>query len=309
MTKCGMARVGGVAARWTNRCWPLPLLAVALFVYPSALGARDKESRGQQGAVVASAAVPKLTDAEQEQFLSTANILRTRQASKGITGSLRATMTDGKITHDAHIRCIDESKSSFVTGRGTELNFRDSYKYNIAAYRLDRLLGIGNVPVTVERKVTGKTCAVDWWVDNVMMDEAKRKEKKIDAPDPVTWNNQMYVVRVFDQLIYNVDRNLQNLLILNDWAIVMIDHSRSFRLHHSLEGVRNLVKCDRALLANLRALDKDQAQSRLTPFLTKAEVEAVLARQDLIVKFFDEQIRQKGESAVLYDLPQRRPDL
>ena len=111
-----------------------------------------------------------------------------------------------------------------------------------------------------------------------------------------------YVMRVFDQLIFNVDRNLTNLLIRKNWDIEMIDHSRSFRLSHNLENPKNLAKCERTLLANLRALDKDTVMKQLMPYCTKSEVEAVMARRDVIVKFFDDQVKQKGESAVLYDL-------
>jgi hypothetical protein len=246
--------------------------------------------------------LPALTDAEQDQFLKTAKILTTRQASKGITGSTRVSMTDGNITHDAHVQCIDESKPEFKTDRGTELNFRDSYKFNIAAYRLARLLGIENLPVTVERKVGGKSCAVDWWVDYVMTDEGGRKKKNMEPPDLEAWNEQMYVVRVFDQLIFNVDRNLTNLLILKNWDIVMIDHSRSFRLSHKLQEARNLEKCDRTLLHNLRALTKDDVAKALMPYCTRAELDAVMARRDAIVRYFDDRITQRGETAVLYDL-------
>jgi hypothetical protein len=56
-----------------------------------------------------------------------------------------------------------------------------SYKFNIAGYRLARLIGIENTPVYIERKVGGKTCSVSWWVDDVMMDEADRKKKKMDG--------------------------------------------------------------------------------------------------------------------------------
>jgi hypothetical protein len=216
-------------------------------------------------------------------------------------------MTDGKITHDAHVQCIDESKATYKTDRETILNFKDSYKFNIAAYKLDRLLGIGNIPVTVERSVRGKSCAVDWWVDNVMMDEADRRKKKMDAPDPTTWNEQMYVVRVFDQLIANFDSNLTNLLILKNWDLVMVDHSRSFQLYHTIREPKNLVKCDRALLRNMRALDKAAVTKALMPYLTKAECEAVMARRDLMVKFFDNQVREKGEDAVLYDVRKNQP--
>jgi hypothetical protein len=60
-------------------------------------------------------ATPHLADAEQERFLSTAKILRSKQASKGVTGTTRVTMTDGKTTHDAHVQYIDESRHEFVT--------------------------------------------------------------------------------------------------------------------------------------------------------------------------------------------------
>jgi hypothetical protein len=245
---------------------------------------------------------PKLGEAEQEQFLRSAKIMRSKAAAKGVTGSSRVTLSDGTITHDAHVQCIDESKHQFTTDRGTELNFKDTYKFNIAAYRLSRLLGIENIPVTVERKVGGKTCSIDWWVDDVMMDEAGRKQKKMDAPNVDAWNQQMHVVRVFDQLIFNVDRNLTNMLILKNWDLVMIDHSRSFRLMHTLENAKNLSRCERTLLENLRALDKQTVMKSLLPYCTKPEVEGLMARRDVIVKFFDDQVKQKGETAVLYDL-------
>ena len=278
----------------------LLLPIVLLLAGPGSLPAKDKKVAD---ATAASAPAPTLTDAEKEAFLRSAKITKSKQAAKGVTGSTRVTMTDGTITHDAHVQCIDESKHEFVTDRGTELNFKDTYKFNIAAYRLSRMLGLSNLPVTLERKVAGKTCAVDWWVDNVMMDEAGRKQKKMESPDVNSWNQQMYVVRVFDQLIHNVDRNLTNLLILKDWTIVMIDHSRSFRLSHTLENPKNLVMCERTLLKNLRALDKETAHKRLLPYCTKGEVDAMLIRRDVIVRFFDDQVQAKGESAVLYDLP------
>jgi hypothetical protein len=252
--------------------------------------------------VVLAVDAPNLSDGEKEQFLKAAKITNTRTAKKGITNTLRVTMTDGNLTHDAHVQCIDESKHEFTTDRGTELNFRDSYKYNIAAYKLARMLGIENLPVTVERKVGGKTCAVDWWIDNVMMDEAARKQKKLEAPNPTAWNDQIYVMRVFDQLIFNVDRNLTNLLILNNWDIIMIDHSRSFRLRHELENPKNLGRCDRTLLANLRALDRSEVQKALIPYCTKAEIDGLMARRDVIVRYYDEEVRDKGEARVLYDI-------
>ena len=39
----------------------------------------------------------------------------------------------------------------------------------------------------------------------------------------------MDTIRIFDQLIYNMDRSQENLLIGNDWRAYMIDHTRAFR--------------------------------------------------------------------------------
>ena len=166
---------------------------------------------------------------------------------------------------------------------------------------LDKILDLKMVPVSVERNVQGKTAAMTWWIDDVLMDETERLKKKIEPPDQDRWNRQMYTVRIFDQLIFNTDRNLGNLVITKDWKIWMVDHTRAFRLLPTLRTPGNLQKCDRVLLAALRKLTLETLLEELQPYLTKQEVEALLARRDLIVQFFDKAVAEKGEQAVLYD--------
>jgi len=243
-----------------------------------------------------------LTLEEKEHFLKTAKIIRLKRLSEGITGSMRATLTDGKLTHDAHVQTIDEYKPVFTSALGTEIHFKDTYKGNIAAYRLAKLLGIAHmVPPSVYRKVQGNSAAVTWWVDNVLMTEKQRYFKKITPPDSDRWNKQIYIVRVFDNLIYNTDRNLGNLLITADWRIKMIDHTRAFRLYRKIKSPRDLVKCDRRLLEAMRRLDEETLMRELPPYLTKAEIRALLARRNLIVEYFEKKIAEEGEDAVLYD--------
>lgn len=239
------------------------------------------------------AAAPGLSRAEKEQFLLNAKILKTRPASKGITGTLRATLSDGRITHDASIQTIDQSMPLFQTPSGTELNFRDTYKFNLAAYKLDQLLGLNMIPVTVERKYAGSAGSFTWWVEGVAMDEAQRLKDKIEPPDPASWNEQMCLVRIFDQLIYNVDRNLGNLLITKDWQIWMIDHGRAFRRLQSLKGAENLTRCDRELYNRLKALTEADLKRELGRWLIGDEMKALLKRRDAIVKHFE----AAGESA------------
>jgi hypothetical protein len=257
--------------------------------------------RSQEQALTAA---PQLTRAEMEAFLLKANVVKRKGLSQGVTNSERATLTDGRITHDAHLQVVDIRKNEFDTPKGKELNFRDTYKFNIAAYRLDKLLELNMIPVSVERKVAGNTAAVTWWIDDVLMTELDRFKKKTPPPFPVAWTHQKYVIGVFDELIYNTDRNLGNMVISKDWKLWMIDHTRAFRMMTDLLNAKSLMRCDRKLLAGIRKLDQETLLPAMTPYLTKEEVKSMLVRRDKIVKFFDNQIAEKGENAVLFDLPQ-----
>jgi hypothetical protein len=231
--------------------------------------------------------VPSFTLEEKEAFLKKAKVTRTRGVSKGVTGTLRATLSDGTLTHDASIQTIDESMREFRSNRGTELNFVDSWRYNVAAYRLDRLLGLDMIPPSVERNYNGKTGAFTWWVDDVKMDEGQRLKTKEAAPDTSLWNEQMAHVRLFDQLIGNVDRNLGNLLIDQRWTVWMIDHSRAFRLSNKVRSPANVSRCDRELFERLKALDETSVRTAVEEYLTGPEIRAMLARRNEIVALIE----------------------
>lgn len=239
-------------------------------------------------AVLLYAQTPKLTLEEQEEFLRTAKVIKTKDSKNGITGTIRATLSDGKITHDAQIQNIDESKARFEGTLGVEINFRDSYKFNIAGYRLGRMLGLNMIPPSVERNYGGKPAAFTWWVDDVMYEEGTRLKRKETSPDADRWNKEMNVVRVFDQLIYNTDRNMGNLLITKNWDIWMIDHTRAFRTSKELMNVKNLVKCDRGVLAAMKKLDMAALRATMANYITQTEIAGILARRDKIVKFFED---------------------
>ena len=228
--------------------------------------------------------VSALSDAEIEAFLLKADVVKTKGTPKGVTGSLRATLSDGKITHDAHIQDIDESKREFQSMSGTEFNFRDSWTFNVAGYKIDRLIGMNMVPVSVSRRYRSKASAFTWWVDEVAMDEGDRLKKKVTPPDYKTWNEQMQLVRMFDQLIYNIDRNMGNLLITKDWRVWAIDHTRAFRNHDQLKTPNNVTRCDRQVLERLKALTADTLKREVGDYLDQWQIKSLLARRDLIVK-------------------------
>ena len=242
-----------------------------------------------------------LTKEQIKQFLLTAKVVGSRDAKKGITGTKRLTLSDGTVTHDASFQGIDEHKSQKQIGMTTELNFVDSYKYNIAAYALAELLGMDDMlPVYVERKVGGNTGSLSWWLP-VKMDEVERHKQKLTAPDPEAWNNQMYKIRVFDELVYDTDPNMTNVLIGEDWKIWRIDFGRAFRLNKEpKDAAKELVRCDRQLLEKLKALDANALTEKTSHYLSKDEVKAVMARRDKMVAYFQKLISQKGENEVLY---------
>ncbi len=239
---------------------------------------------------------------EMAAFLRTAKIVKTRGAPGGITGSSRLTLTEGSVTHEAHFQSIDEQRTEFKTDRGSELNFRDTWKFNIAAYKLDRMLEMNLVPMSVERRVGGKTGAVTWWVDDVLMDETKRNRTRTEPPDKNLWNKRINITRVFDQLIFNTDRNTGNILILKDWRIALIDHTRAFRIRRDLENPKALRQCDRQLFEKLKGLTENTLERELAQYLRPEEIKGLLARRDKIVAFFEGEIKSKGEGAVLYTM-------
>ena len=244
---------------------------------------------------------PSLTKEQIKQFLQTAEVIKSKSASKGVTHTSRLTLSNGTITHDASFQAIDEhaTKKEFDDGR-VEFNFVDSYKYNIAAYQLAELVGLDNMlPVYVERKWEGQNGSLSWWLP-VKMDEAERITKKLEPPDQEKWNNQMYRVRVFDELVFDSDPNLTNVLIGEDWTVWRVDFSRAFRTNKNLRASKNLVKCDRQLFEKLKALNADELAEKTKRYLTKDEVKGVMARRDKIVATFQSLIAEKGEGEVLY---------
>ena len=273
----------------------VPLVSVAgLWIWPMAAPAQNQPASDK----------PKFTCAEMEQFLRDAKIGRQRDIPKGVTLPKRATLTsdDGRTVHDARIQTIHESKTSFTSSRGTELNFKDWWEFNVAAYELAKLLDLNMVPPYAERKVGGKSASLSWWIDDAMM-EVDRIHKKLDSPDLDTWNKEMYTLRVFNQLIYNTDDNLTNVLISPDWHLWMIDFTRAFRAHKDIAQVKNLVQCDRRLLAKMKEVSRSVLKEKMSRYLTGMEIDGLLARRDKIVKFFEDEVAKKGEGAVLFDLP------
>jgi len=280
--------------RTPGRWWTLAAAALALLSSPLVPA---QEPTPQQARA--------LTCDEIETFLKVAKVGRQREIPVGVTVPLRATLDNGSLRHDAAIQTADIREASYTTARGTELNFRDTWKCNVAGYELAKMLELNMVPPYVERRVNGGPASFSWWVNDTMM-EQDRVQKKLTPPDVASWNDQMQAGHLFRELIGDSDFNVTNTLITKDWRVWLIDFSRAFRLAKTPQFPGEVTRVDRKLLANLRALNRETVQRKLNAWLGKAEIDAMMARRDVLVGLLDKQMATKGEPAVLYDLPRMK---
>jgi hypothetical protein len=238
-------------------------------------------------AIPAVAVAPIPPDAEIERFLKEGDIVSTKSTKKGVTDSIRATLSDGKLTHDAQIQNIDESKREFRSSQGVEFDFRDSWTFNIAAYRIDRLIGLNMVPPSIGRTYRSKPSAFTWWLDDVLMEEGDKIKNKIDAPNPVHYSRQRALMYLFDELISNTDRNQGNIVYTKDWRIWLIDHTRAFRKNSSLKVPARITRCDREVYEKLKALDRQTLKTEVGKQLDDGQIKSLLARRDAIISKLD----------------------
>jgi hypothetical protein len=237
---------------------------------------------------------------ELEQFLTQAKITGTKDIPEGVTLPKKASLELNGTKHFGVFKTIDEGPvPSKVMDRGVELQFQDSWRTEVAAYELDKLIGLGMVPTTVERTYDGKHGSMQFWVDSKMT-EAQRLEKKLNPPNRIDWENQVAKLRLFDNLIYNTDRNLGNLLITDDWKIRLIDHSRTFRPFEDLKDPTALTTFSRSLLARLETLNEDMLREHVGKYLSPYQIRGLLKRRDAILALSKKLVAEKGAGAVLY---------
>ena len=234
-----------------------------------------------------------------EEILTRGRITGLRDIGEGVTLPQKAALELDGATHFAVFKTIDEYAKMKQLERGMELEFQDSWKTEIAAYELDKLLGLGMVPATVERTHLGKKGSLQFWVDS-KMSEAERYEKKMQPPRQFEWDEQVARMRMFDNLIYNTDRHLNNLRITEDWKIRLIDHSRSFRPFDQLKDPKQLTRFSRSLLEKMQLLNEPVLKERLGNYLSLYQIRGLLKRRDAMVALSKKLAAEKGAGAVLY---------
>jgi hypothetical protein len=223
--------------------------------------------------------------AEFEECLRNAAVERSEQVPIGVTKPTRLIFKPGGV-------CAAALFSSQFASR--ESGFLESHDHRIAAYEVDRLLGLDMVPPTVARSATGRRGAAQLWVDGVV----PYNTLKGSSPDQASWNRQVRRWRVFDNLIADIDRNAGNILVLTEpaWSLVLVDHSRAFT--NTTRMVFEMERIDRPFLEKLKALDKSALDARVGKLVLDGS-RSILRRRDAIVAHFEKLARAKGEDTVI----------
>jgi len=226
-------------------------------------------------------------NAEFEEFLKAAPIERLDEIPVGVTKPRRAFFAPGGVAASAIVKKLRP---------GRQQGYWESYKSEIAAYELDKLLGMDMVPVTVERRVEGTLMSAQLWVNDC---EWLRKLEGKSSPDVNGWNRQVYRHRVFDNLIANIDRNAGNLLVDPEWNLILVDHSRAFTNDMAMPFEKQMTRVDRPLFEKLRTLDFPTLKARLGQWvLGDGAIRALLKRRDRIVRQLEALAAEKGEAQV-----------
>src|SRR5262249_38701503 len=205
---------------------------------------------------------------QMERHLQTAQITRVEEIGTGVTRPRRARLTPEEPFASITWKVLPPGKRD---------GYWESYKSEIAAYELDKLLGLGMVPPAVERQMNGDTGAAIMWVDGVK----SVKESGGRVPSGPAWDTPIRRMLMFDNLIGNPDRNAGNILIGPPGELILIDHSRAFTTDRSL--LRKIPRVDGALWDRMGTVTPEQLTSTLSPWMDAGAVAALLERRKQMV--------------------------
>lgn len=259
------------------------LLLVLLAAIPGTAIAQPPASAAPAAASVAQASVKvwEGRNAEYEEFIRKTPFAKMEEVPIGVTKPKRAYFEPGGLVASVAWKVLPPGRPS---------GYWESYRSEIAAYELDKLLGLGMVPPTVEKRWKGDLGAAVLWLKPV---RAWREVENL--PKPPKWSRIAVRMKMFDNLICNPDRNAGNLLVDADWNLFLIDHSRAFITDKRL--VTEMTRIDRELWEKMLALDEATLSAAIGQWIDRASVRAILRRRDMMKDFVDGLVKKFGDAA------------
>lgn len=233
-------------------------------------------------------------------FLSTAEFTSQKTLTDGLTRPAKVLLVQGDVSMYAVFRTVDIFKRETDKLHRPLVPFRDCYRYETAAYRISRILGFDFVPPTVNRKYRGKRGSLQAWVEGAMT-ERERNDSNIEPPVTARRMHDFQSMWLFDNLIFNDDRNQGNILLDEDWRMWLIDASRAFRPFAHLKNPTLIRQVDRRVWHKLTTVPDHVLKTALKDTLSKNELQGILKRRAALVELIANLIEQRGPEAVLFD--------
>ena len=175
----------------------------------------------------------------------------------------------------------------------------EAYKFEIAGYRLDRVLSLDMVPPTVEVHSNGEPVSLQLWVDNVKL-LSQINAGNVSPPDPARWNSQLQRAYAFENLVANLDPNEGTPVVDPQWNLMILDHSRAFTntLAQPYAIGKRLNQIDRAFFNRIRTLNKATVRRAIGDLVEADAIDALFARRDDLVKAFEALAAERGANQV-----------
>ncbi len=159
----------------------------------------------------------------------------------------------------------------------------------LAAYRLDRMLGLDMVPVTVLREIAGQQGTLQF-VPAPTLSERERVADGKGRRAPCSLGRQRSAMYVYDALIHNPARTPLSMLYSPDnWQLMLVNHENSFSTKKDRPTYLNNIKLTigDAWRTALNELSDEKLRVNLGDVLDKRRLAALAKRRDALIKVSD----------------------
>jgi len=240
--------------------------------------------------------LPFQGNAEIEEFLRSAQVVSREEIGVGINKMDKLLLEKDGVRAHAIFRVVDEVHERLRIGDRHHMRFKDSWAGECAAYAIAQLFGIDNVPPTVKRHLDSQQGSMQIWVEKTRDHTAK----DFSPPSPMAWVKQTWGMFIFDNLIFNADRNTGNILAGEHYRLWLIDHTRAFQAKPELLSPEKVERLSRRAWARLLETSEEELADATREYLDPDQVGALKERRKLLVEHIQARIDKAGEGAILF---------
>jgi hypothetical protein len=230
-------------------------------------------------------------DGPLEEYLKTAEIIEVEiDKFDGRTAPWGITLNDGDISRQAIFKYVNRPRPALLP---------DSYHYEIAAYKMSKLLKYPAVPTVVEREIDETMGSLHLFLEGCFS-LSYQQRNKLEPIDSQNFSDALSDLAVFENLVF-CERDPEDVYIQeSDWRIWRVDYSEAFAPFAELPYEETITRCSKELFQNLQRLEASEVKKVLEPHLSDEEIQALLQRKELVLDKIKQLAQEKDTDAVLF---------